>query len=319
MLASIVEFIAQHQRFAITSHSRPDGDSLGSSLALGQVFRALGKRARIVHADPPPAPYRFLPGAQEIEIGNRLQGDFEAVFVLECNRPDRTGLTGLERHYLINIDHHADAGDYGGINWIDPTAGALGEMIYLLALGLKVPVSAAMATNLFVAVSTDTGSFQFPNTTARTFEVSSRLVALGADPAAIAQRVYLSQPLSKVRLLGKVLETLELHRSGQIASMTLNPAMLEATGARADETEGIVTHALSVDSVRLVAFFREESNRTRVSLRSKEALDVGSVAKLFGGGGHRNASGFTLFNGRGVGRAQVLTELEKLLDEKNVR
>ncbi len=319
MLSPVVEFITQHQRFAITSHSRPDGDSLGSSLALGQVLRALGKQARIVHVDPPPATYRFLPGAQQIRVHSRLKGDFEAVFVLECNRPARTGLAGVEHYYLINIDHHADAGDYGEINWIDPSAGALGEMIYLLALALEVPVSAAMATNLFVAVSTDTGSFQFPNTTARTFEVSSRLVALGADPAVIAQRVYLSQPLSKFRLLGKVLETLELHRSGQIASITLDQAMLEATGARADETEGIVTHALSIDGVRLVAFFREATDRTRVSLRSKGALDVCSVAKLFGGGGHRNASGFTLPNGRGDSRVQVLTELEKLLDEKIVR
>jgi bifunctional oligoribonuclease and PAP phosphatase NrnA len=314
-LDDIIRFIQAHQRFAITSHARPDGDAIGSSLGLSLALQQLGKTTHVFSADPHPHRYGFLPALETIRVTNRVEGNYDGLFVLECNNLNRTGLKGLERYHALNIDHHPDTEPFGDLNWLDPGAAAVGEMIYYLIRRLSVPLTAEIATNLYVAIMTDTGSFQFSNTHARTFQIASDLTSNGANASDIAQSVYMNQPQSGIRLLGMLLETLELHSHGKIASITLTQQMLQKTGASANDVEGIVNYPLSVAGVLLAAFFREEKKtQYRVSLRSKGHYDVAAVAHSFGGGGHKNAAGLLLEGNYDETRDRLISELEKLLD-----
>ena len=314
MLEEIVQFIRHYDRFAITSHARPDGDSIGSELGLGLAFEALGKSITIVNVDPIPRAYRWLPGAQKVFVQEYLEGNWDAVFVLECNDLNRTGVQNLDGYSVINIDHHPRTKPFGKLNWVDPGAAAAAEMVYWLICELNVNFTPEIATNLYAAILTDTGSFRFPNTKSATFDVAARLIDFGADPARIAQEIYMNQPRAKLALLVKVLDTLVIHSSGKIASIHLSLQMLDDVGASEEDTEGLVNYALGIEGVQIAAFFRrEEGESHRVSLRSKGPHDVGSVATLLGGGGHRNAAGLSLKGEHGAVEQEVLSHLEGLL------
>ncbi|MBI4445822.1 MAG: bifunctional oligoribonuclease/PAP phosphatase NrnA [Acidobacteria bacterium] len=314
MLEHIKQFILDHHCFAVTSHSRPDGDALGSELGLMLGLEKLGKKAHIFNADPHPHTYSRLPGIDRITITDRLEGAFDGVFVLECNDLDRPGLKNLDRYFVINIDHHLKTEAFGNINWIDPAASAVGEMIFELLKNTGVQLDARICANLYVALLTDTGSFQFSNTRPHTFQVASELVSHGVDPAEIAQTVYMSQPYSKIRLLASILNTLELHPFQQIAWIFLDHAMLRKAGASEHETEGIVNYPLSIDGVVIAVFFREDGRGGyRVSLRSKNDYDVAAIAQRFGGGGHKNAAGFSLKGNWNEVNKTVISALEGLL------
>lgn len=316
----IVGFTHAHTRFAITSHARPDGDSIGSELGLALTLKTLGKAVEVVNADPHPQAYASLPGADRIRLADRLEDDYDAVFVLECNDLDRPALKNLDRYYIINIDHHPRTQPFGSLNWVDASASAVGEMIYHLARALGVPLTPEISTNLYAAILTDTGSFQFSNTRPETFAVASDLVAHGADPSAIAQTVYMSQPLTKIQLLASVLNTLELHPSGKIAWIALSDELLARTGASKHETEGIVNYPLSIEGVLMAAFFRQEAaDSYRVSLRSKNEYDIGAVAKQFGGGGHKNAAGLSVEGSLDEVKRKVIRSLERLLETTDTK
>ena len=316
MMNEIAEYLRTHDHLVVTSHSRPDGDALGSSLAVAQGLEQLGKSVRVVSADPPPSNYADLPGVEALAVTGQLDpGDSQAVIVLECNNLVRTGVSGLADLTVINIDHHPGNEEFGRYNWLDPTAAAVGEMVYLLLLDLGVQITKEIATNLYVAVLTDTGSFQFSNTTAETFRIAGELVAAGVEPGQVSQSVYFSQPLARLRLLGEILETLEVHPSGRIAWIHLRQSALQRTGAASSDTEGLVNYPLSVGGVEVCAFFREEpGGGYRVSLRSKNEHDVGAVASLFGGGGHRNAAGLSVGGDFAEARRKVVGSLENLFE-----
>lgn len=311
MLDEIIRFIHENRRFAIVSHARPDGDSIGSSLALCLTLRKLDKEAVVVQADPVPSAYRRLPQIDQLHITSTLDGDFDGLFVLECSSLERTGVQGLGRCFTVNIDHHSHAGDFGDLNWNDPDRAAVAELVFEIIQGLGAPVDPDIASNLYVAILTDTGSFQFANTRRATFAVAEKLVALGADPGALARSVYLSQPLAKVRLLGRVLESLNLHPTGKIAWITVTRRDFQETGAEPGDTEGLVTHALAIEGVVMVAFFRQEGPQDfRISLRSKGDYDVAAVARRFGGGGHPNAAGLSADGILETVQQRVIAELE---------
>ena len=315
MLDEIVRFTRDHHRFAITSHARPDGDSIGSQLGLGLALEALGKTVTIVNADPVPRIYRWLPGADRVRIADRLEGRWEAVYVLECNDLRRPGVRNLDRYPVVNIDHHARTEAFGTFNWVDSGAAAVAEMVYRLLLELEVDVTPAIATNLYVAILTDTGSFRFSNTHAGTFHTVARLTEAGADPGWIAQQVYMNRPRSRVGLLVRVLDTLEIHPSGKIASIYLSQAMLTEAGATEEDAEGLVNYALGLEDIRMAALIRQDKEgRIRVSLRSKGDYDVGFVASRLGGGGHRNAAGVKMEGDTGRVSAEIVDCLAELLD-----
>ena len=290
MLDEVLNQIGRRNRFLLTSHARPDGDAVGSTLACAQILRSMGKEASVVLSDGVPVIYRRLPFSDSVLQSTDQAPEADAAIILECDGVARTRLTGLEHHYLINIDHHATARPFGDVNWIDTSACATAEMIFLLARRAGVKVSPEVATCLYTAVLTDTGSFCFPGTTARTFELAEELVRCGADPVHIAHNVYFSTALSKMRLLGSALSSLS--RQGNLVWMHITQDMMDRCDASEEDCEGLVNYALAIGGIEVALFFRElPSGDFRVSLRSKGNVNVAVVAESFGGGGHECASG----------------------------
>ena len=292
-LRRIAAALAKGERFVLSSHVRPDGDSIGSQLALAHALRALGKTARIVNRDAPPAYLGALTGVQDIEVRGAAAGRFDATVVLDCGTLARTEVAGLDRQPVLNIDHHAGNALYGTINWFDPTAAACAEMVHDLIAALGVPLTPEIGAALYAGILTDTGSFHHANITARTFEICRRIAACGVDPAAMAAAVYQNSSLGKIRLTGRLLHEMRLAAGGRVALLHVDEALLRDTRCPQDDMEGLINVPLAARDVEAVIMLREIGGVTRVSLRSKGRVDVRAVAAAFGGGGHRNASGFS--------------------------
>jgi phosphoesterase RecJ-like protein len=293
MLTEVLRAIDGRTSFLVTSHARPDGDAVGSALACSQILQQMGKQTEIVLRDPVPVIYRPLPFSETVIHEPAVNGQHEAAIVLECDSVQRTHLSGLDGQFLINIDHHASGRAFAQINWIDPNACATAEMIYRLALAANVVITPQIATCLYTAVLTDTGSFSYAGTNERTFALAEELVHCGANPVEIAHAVYFSNPASKMRLLGAALRN--LHREADVAWMFCTQQEIRETEALEEDAEGLVNYALAITGVEVAAFFRELSDgRFRVSLRSKGKLNVATIAARFGGGGHVCASGFAV-------------------------
>jgi len=276
----------------ITSHIRPDGDGLGSGLALYWMLLSLGKEADVVLRDRVPPAYNVLPGSDRVLVQDDVTHRYDAAFIIECSDVDRPGLPSLANQFVVNIDHHSTTEAFGDINWIDATSAAVGEMIYNLCKALGVEVTKEIAECIYTALLTDTGSFHFSNTTERTLKIASELVRRGVEPARISQALFYSYPFSKIKLMGRVLAAIERDESGRIAWVTMDRETMYEADACEEDADGIVNHALSVGDVDAVAFFKEISpGAYRVSLRSKGKNNVAKVAERFGGGGHRNAAG----------------------------
>lgn len=293
-LARIAEALRAGERFVLSSHVRPDGDSIGSQLALAHALDALGKTVRIVNRDPPPQYLRALPGADRIEVAGTAGGGFDAAVVLECGTLERTEVGGLDRQPVINVDHHAGNAMYGALNWFDPTAAACAEMVHDLVAALGVALTPDIGAALYAGILTDTGSFRHANITARTFETCRNAAAAGVDAAALAAAIYQNSSLGKLRLTGRLLNGMRLEADGRVAVLRIDEALLRETGCPPDDLEGVVNLPLAARGVEAAVLLREQDGKVRVSLRSKGRVDVRAVAAAFGGGGHRNAAGCTL-------------------------
>ncbi|HXG83447.1 MAG TPA: bifunctional oligoribonuclease/PAP phosphatase NrnA [Pyrinomonadaceae bacterium] len=292
MLSQVVELIENKQNFAITTHVRPDGDGIGSSLGLCWLLRSLGKNAEVIASDGIPAAYLQLPGANEIRRVEEIDREYDAIFVIECSDAARPHIKNLENQFVVNIDHHATCAHFGSINWIDPTASAVGEMIYNLCKAIGGRITKEIAECVYLALVTDTGSFHFPNTTERTLKVASELVKVGVKPAQISEAVYNSYPWSRIELMRQVLSTVKRDASGKVAWMRQTVEMKETSGAVDGDNNGFVNIPLAAKEVEAVVYMRQvEPEFFRVSLRSKNGVNVARVAEKFGGGGHKNAAG----------------------------
>ncbi|HYJ88420.1 MAG TPA: bifunctional oligoribonuclease/PAP phosphatase NrnA [Pyrinomonadaceae bacterium] len=295
MLSQVVELIETKRKFAITSHIRPDGDSLGSSLGLCWLLRALDKDVEVIMRDPVPHAYQQLPGAKEVRVTPSVDDNYQAVFVIECSDITRPGLIDLEKQVVVNIDHHSTTALFGKINWIDSTASAVGEMIYNLCKATGVRVTREIAECVYTALITDTGSFHYSNTTERTFKVASELMKSGLKPAKTAEAVFASYPWSRIQLMGAVLSTARRDSTGRVAFLRHSLEMQHSAEASDEDADGFVNYPLTVEEVEAVAMLKEcEPGVYRTSLRSKGDVNVAKVAEKFGGGGHRNAAGCTL-------------------------
>jgi phosphoesterase RecJ-like protein len=293
MLQDVLRQIEQRERFVLTSHARPDGDAVGSALACCQVLRAMGKHADVVLHDGVPRIYRSLPFADHVVQADVVNGNYEAAIILECDSIKRTRLQGLENRFLISIDHHQSGRPFAHVNWIDPHAVATAEMVFRLSREAGVKLSPEMATCLYTALMTDTGSFMFQGTNEHTFSLARELVLAGADPAHCAQGIYFAHSEAKIRLLGEALRNLNIENS--VAWVWVTQEQMELCAAREEDCEGLVNYVLSIGDVEVAIFFREmPGGRFRVSLRSKGKLDVAHVAERFGGGGHQCASGCSI-------------------------
>ena len=295
---ALLQRLRDGKRFLLTSHINPDGDAIGSELGLNQVLKALGKDVVIWNRDETPNAYLPLIGSSEIHTGDQPpEGfpDFDAVVVLECPNLHRCGLEeSLQGLPMLNIDHHLGNDEYGVAQWIDTGSSSLGAMIYRLAGALGVTIDGPTATALYLTLVTDTGGFRFSNTNPNAFETAAALVNLGARPEQVSHWLYESTPEPAVRLLGEILQTLELHHRGRIATAWLTLDMVARTGARPGDSEGLIDTPRSIAGVEAVALLKELADgRVKVSLRSRGEMSVERIAKTWGGGGHRNAAGFT--------------------------
>jgi phosphoesterase RecJ-like protein len=294
-LRQIVDAVRARQRFVLSSHARPDGDSIGSQLAMAFALQAMGKDALVVNADPASPPLMAFPGVRDIRLAPSVEGDFEAAIVMECGDLRRTGVGGLERFFVINIDHHPGNTGYGQINWFDPGAAACAEMVYDLVRALGVPLSTTIATHVYLAILTDTGSFHYSSISTRTFEICRECVAAGVDPVMVARNIYDSNNMGRLKLFGAVLGAMQIDQTGRIAIVYVDHEMARIAGGTYEDTEGLVNLPLTVKEIEAVIFFKQEKgDEYRVSLRSKGDVDINAIAKEYGGGGHKNASGCTV-------------------------
>lgn len=307
-IEAILQVLRKGERFLVCSHARPDGDAVGSVLAMGMLLEQMGKRADLVTADGVPAIYRGLPGAGSIRHALRIHGPYDAVILLECDGLERARLRGLEDCFLINIDHHISGRAYAHLNWIDFEAASVGELVHRLVKAAGAKVTPEMATCLYTTILTDTGGFTYGSVRASTFELARELVVAGADPIAIAREVCFSTPTSKVLLLGAALNNLK--REGRLAWLWVLHQDMVRTCAAEEDCEGIVNLALSISGVEAAVFLRELPERNiRLSLRSKGKVNVAEIAGRLGGGGHGNASGCTLEGPLPRALDQILSEL----------
>ena len=312
-ITALLEAFRSTPRFLLTSHARPDGDAIGSVLALAGILDQLGCETEIVLADPIPPIYRTLPSIDRIHITPHaldiVPDPGVPAILLECDGIERTGLLGLEDRCLINIDHHASGRPFAWINWIDEHACAVAAMVYRIAIAAKVEITPGMATCLYTAILSDTGSFTYASTNAETFAVAHDLAARGASPSQIARDVYFSNPASKIRLLGTALSNLQT--DGPIAWTWVTNEDMDTAGAEVEDCEGVVNYLISIAGVESAVFLRElpSASQFRLSIRSKGKIDVAQVAETFGGGGHRSASGCTLDGPLGVATDRILAQL----------
>ncbi|MFP5237787.1 MAG: DHH family phosphoesterase [Acidobacteriota bacterium] len=311
-IAAILDVLRRGQRFLVCSHSRPDGDAVGSMLAMGMLLRLMGKQADLITADKIPAVYRTLPGAGDVVTTMRARGRYDAAILLECDGLERTRLLGLDSYYLVNIDHHATGKNFGHLNWIDRSAASVGELVYRVVKESGVPVTPEIATCIYVTILTDTGGFCYGGMQASTFGLAEELTRAGADPVRIAQQVYFSTPASKLLLAGAALSNLK--REGRLAWLWVTHSDIIRTCAAEEDCEGIVNYALAIEGVEAAAFFRELADGSvRLSLRGKGRIDVAAIAAKLGGGGHENAAGVTVDGPLPRAMDGVLTELKSAL------
>ena len=290
--AQVADAIRQRQRFVVTSHARPDGDAVGSSLAMAYALRQLGKDVRVVSRDAPPPPLLVFPGVAEIEIVNEIGDAADAVIVMECGDVKRPGIDGVEGGYVINIDHHPGNLLYGALNWMDLSAAACGEMVFDLVSELGVPLTYEIALHVYIAILTDTGSFHYSNITPRTFDICRLCMEAGVSPPAVARSIFDANNLGRLKLFGAVLNRMHLDPTGRIATLSVDKQLTHDCGGTYEDTEGLINLPLTVKEILAVVFFKEIGpGDWRVSLRSKGNIDINAIAKEFGGGGHNNASG----------------------------
>lgn len=324
-IAALLDLLRERDSFVITSHARPDGDAIGSSLGLMHLLEALGKNVVVAFSEPIPDAYFCLPGVERIQSQLPLEAP-DAAILLECDciersSYDRVRFEAMAPALIINIDHHLTGREFGGFNWIDPSACAVGAMIYDLARASGVSITPGIAQCLYTAVLTDTGSFTYASTTAATFAMAAHLVSCGANPNKIAQAIYASNPPARIRLLGSALNNfvLDTRGPGKIAWSAITLREMERAGATVEDCEGVVTHLISIAGVDAAVFLRETSSprQFRLSLRSKGEIDVASIAERFGGGGHRSASGCIIEGSLTEVTERILLELHSYIEQMN--
>lgn len=292
--------IKKFNKFLVSAHINPEGDSIGSQIAMASLLKRLGKGVVILNEGPVPHILQFMKGTEEIMKEMPASFDFEAAIILDC--PDLTRVGNVAGHIakgksIINIDHHVSNENFGKYNWVDIERSSVGEMVFELFKAFKLKPDYDDAVAIYVAMMTDTGSFKYSNTTSMTHRVTAELIEAGVRPYEIYGRIYETNSIQNTRHLGEALQTLKVSDDGKIAWLWVTKEMLKKTKASLEGTEGIINFARSIEGSEIAILFRETGteNRVKVSFRSKGNIDVNKLAASFGGGGHATASGCTVF------------------------
>lgn len=315
---AVADRIREGARFLITSHRNPDGDALGSGLALQRLIRQMGKQATMQVRDGFNHALLNIPGASDVAVTDALPSDYpggyDGVFTMECPEVERTGYDVLPGP-VVNIDHHLGNTMYGEINYLDLEAPSVGEMVLQMNRNhLRLPIDRETAIAMYVSLATDTGFFRYHNTTLRAFEAAEELVRAGVVPGDVSLWINESSSRGSVKLLGLCLTTLEITKDGKIATLELPKRFFAESGATPEDTEGIVNYGRAIDGVMVSALLKEiDGKATRVSMRAKPGIDTQQVAAMFGGGGHKAASGCTIPLGMAEAKKKLVGILQELV------
>ena len=321
LIQRIIDQIRESEAICVVGHVRPDGDCIGSQLGLAMALQNQGKKVTCWNQDPMPRKLAFLDPDQLLQQPKK-NSHFDCVIATDCASFERLGNVGKfiqDRSSFINIDHHQSNTRYADVNWINARQPSTGELIYRLLVCANWPITPPIADCLFTAVSTDTGSFQYPSTRPATYYVGGKLVEKGADLAKVCNEVYQSYPLSRVRLMQHMFNKFRLTHNNQIAYFWLKRADYTRTGAEPDDSEGLIDHIRAIEPVVVACVFEEiDPNLTRISLRSKsEKVDVNEIAAKFGGGGHKAAAGARIPGNPLEVQRQVLKAVKKSLNSSH--
>lgn len=316
----VIEIIKKHRTFIVTSHVNLEGDALGSQLALGHLIEKMGKK-KVWYVDETPVPetYRFLPGQEKVSTDLSIPRQAEVLITVDCPTQERIGKAARyisNDTLVVTIDHHISNQRFGDLNWVEPNASATGEMIYALYKAAGIPIDKTAAMSLYAAIATDTGQFSYSNTTAQTHQVIAELIARGVEPYVISEKIYESNSLGSRRLLGKVLDTLNVVHNGKTGYICVTQQMLKETGCTADDTDGFCNYTRSIKGVEVGLLFRESEDprKIKISFRSKGLVDVNQVAGEFGGGGHRAASGCVVDGSLDEVKERVLSAVVRAIE-----
>ncbi|MDF1593025.1 MAG: DHH family phosphoesterase [Desulfobacterales bacterium] len=301
----IIQQLKNSRNVLLASHENPDGDAIGSLLALGLALDLLKKKTTLYNPSPIPAVYRFLPSVKRVVKHLRKGDNFDTAVILDCGDFKRIGhgaATAAQVPVTINVDHHVTNTGFGTYQLIDTQACATAEIVYRLIKALDVAFSRDMAKSIYTGILTDTGSFRFSNTNHSAFAICEEMIACGADPYGIAQHVYGKYSLGRIKLLNLALDSIEISRNGRLSLMTVTKEMLSETGTQPEDADGLINYARRIEAVTVAALVQEQTNNKgsikknqfHVSLRSDGTVDVARIAAAFGGGGHASASGFSI-------------------------
>lgn len=320
----IIRYIKDAKHLLIASHAEPDGDAVGCLIALGSALRKFGKKTTLYNSSPIPAVYRFLPGVNWIVRNISETNTYDTVIMLDCGDLIRVGeaaSTISKIPTIINIDHHVSNTGFGHVQLIDTAACATAEIVYRLIKALEIPLDMTMATSLYTGILTDTGSFRFSNTNKAAFSISKEMTGIGVDPHSVAQHVFGSYSLGRVKLLNMALNSIEISDNGKLSMMTITRSMLNTTGTNAEDVDGMINYARRIEDVKVAALIHEikngggkftNMNHYHVSLRSDSDVDVAKIASKFGGGGHASAAGFQIESTLVALKTKIITLAEDL-------
>lgn len=307
----LVSVLKKEKVFLLATHLNPDGDAIGSALALASALESMGKEVHVYNKDLVPKLYRFMPGHKRFRSGLKKSLSRKPVLVLlDCNSPERAGLEQYSFRMSVVMDHHETEGDFGDIRWVVPSAAATGLMVFSLIKAMGVRVTGDMAINLYTAIALDTGTFRYSNTSSEVLRASAELIEAGASPAAISESLYERWEKNRFDLLVMTLNNLEI--KSDIAIMHITKNMFEKTGAKPEDTENFLNFPRMIKSVKVAALFRDMGNGFwKASLRSKGDVNVAKIAELYGGGGHYNAAGFRTRGGLKSAKEKLLLAMKK--------
>ena len=319
----IISHLQNSKNILVVSHANPDGDAIGSLIAMGLSLKAISKKTTLYNESPIPAVYRFLPAVNSVvrKIGNQ---NYDTALILDCSDLERIGeAVSMVRRIpvIINIDHHITNAGFGNLQLIDTSACATAEIVYRLIKQLSVCIDENIATSIYTGILTDTGSFRFSNTNKAAFAICEEMVALGVDPYKIAQRVYGTYSLGRIKLLNLALDSIEISNNGRLSIMTLTQDMLDKTRTQPEDVDGLINYARRIEDVKVAALIQEHQNgdgtsktcgNYHVSLRSDGTIDVAEIASSFGGGGHSSAAGFNIESTLSDIKLKIFNLAEKL-------
>lgn len=314
----IIHHLKNSNNLFLATHTNPDGDAIGSLIAMGLSLEALNKRTTLYNESPIPAVYRFLPFADRIVQYVDKANIYDTAIILDCSDLERIGKAVSMVNkipIIINIDHHITNTCYGDFQLIKTSACATTEIVYKLMKDMAVPINKAIAASIYTGILTDTGSFRFSNTNRAAFEICEEMVELGVDPYSIAQHVYGTYSLGRIKLLNMALDSIEISYNGRLSMMTLTRDMFYETDTRAEDADGLINYAKSIENVKVAVLIQELQNKNKqfhVSLRSNGTVNVAEIASSFGGGGHANAAGFSIESTLSDLKSQIFKLADKM-------